>query len=163
MVEECRRLLTGVGPSIAMGNQNDWSDWLLLPRTARTRRKDTNQEKEKKSIHNINERSPKRLYRTAEKEPERASKRHHQEIRTNDIIPISSHPNNITKWLPIRKNNIPTKKILILPKKTWLPISPVIYHCLKTKITKTTGNIIRTITFNCKVRARKEGKTDIPP
>lgn len=96
MVDECKREDTGVGPSIAIGNHQLKIKSEDLPKIDKTKIKIILSLKLLLNSLNtkiIKDRSPKRLYKTAQMEEAFASHREpHHEISKNDIKPILSQP-----------------------------------------------------------------------
>jgi hypothetical protein len=127
IVEECNKDETGVGPSIAMGNQYERIQIADLPRTA------TKQKIQFLVIPTNNimiKKSPIRLYNTAAMDEDNASDRCQKPIKRKLINLILSHLTTILIISPVRNIIIPLIKVSIMAMNTRPPFSLSIYHIM---------------------------------
>lgn len=150
IVEECKRDDTGVGLSMAFGNQGWKKNWDDLEMIEKKRNKEKKIEKKLWFIYKIEltlikikekmpkkkKKSPRRLYKIACKLFCVASERpHHQEINKKDKTPTPSHLTKINiKDLALTNKNIKKIKKTIYKKKIILLISILKYQKLKKRI-----------------------------
>jgi hypothetical protein len=128
MVEECNRDETGVGPSIAIGNQYDIIQIADLPRTAI---KQKIQFLVTLITNIIRKKSPTRLYSTAAIEEDNASDRCQKPIKRKLINLIPSHLTTNLIISPVRNITILPINVSIIATNTNLPFSLSIYHVMK--------------------------------
>jgi hypothetical protein len=128
IVEECNRDETGVGPSIAIGNQYERTQIADLPKTAIKQRI---QFLVIPTTNIIRKKSPIRLYNTAAIEEANASDRCQKPIRRKLISPIPSHLTTSLIISPVRNIAIPPMKDNITAINTNPPFSLSIYHMMK--------------------------------
>jgi hypothetical protein len=128
MVDECNKEETGVGPSIAIGNQYEKIQIADLPNTA------TKQKIQLPVILTTNiirKKSPIRLYSTAAIEEDKASDRCQNPMSKKLIRPIPSHPTTNLIISPVRNITIPPMKVSIMARNTMPPFSLSMYHMMK--------------------------------
>lgn len=128
IVDECSNEETGVGLSIAIGNQYERIQMADLPNTA------TKQKIQLPVIPTTNiirKKSPIRLYNTAAIEDDKASDRCQNLMRRKLIRPIPSHLTTNLIISPVRNITMPHMKVSIIARNTRPPFSLSIYHMIK--------------------------------
>jgi hypothetical protein len=141
IVEECNNEDTGVGLSIAIGNQYPITQIADFPSTAIIIHTQCNEPPIKSTKM---AKSLIRLYNTADIELPLASPRIQKPIRRKLSNPIVSQPKTNRGLTLTKKITIPDINPIIIPLKPKEPISPLIYQPIKVKISRyTMPTIIR--------------------